>query len=134
MHASARPVTPEGVSGTGVSPDGKFLIAGDSQGRVALFPVDGGAARAVPGLDPGLNFVQWSLDGRSLYVSDHRIPATVFRVDLATGQKTVVLRLDPADPSGVVDLSRIVLSRDGKTYAYDYRRILSTLLVVDGLN
>jgi len=129
-----RPVTPEGVSGTGVSPDGKFLIAADSQGRVALFPVDGGAARAVPGLDPGLNFVQWSLDGRSLYVSDHRIPATVFRVDLATGQKTVVLRLDPADPSGVVDLTRIVLSRDGKTYAYDYRRILSTLLVVDGLN
>jgi serine/threonine protein kinase len=129
-----RPVTPEGVSATGVSPDGKFLVGPDARGRVALFPVDGGAARAVPGLDPGLEFVQWSLDGRSLYVSDRRIPATLFRVDLASGQKNVMLRLEPADPSGVLNLSRIVLSRDGKTYAYDYRRVLSTLLVVDGLN
>ncbi len=129
-----RPGTPEGVSATGVSPDGKSLIGPDAQGRIALFPVDGGAARVVPGLDPGLTFVQWSLDGRSLYVSDRKIPATLLRVDLASGQKNGVLRLEPADPSGVVNLSRIVLSRDGKTYAYDYRRVISTLLVVDGLN
>ncbi len=120
--------TPRAVTPDEVSPDGKFLIGADSQDKIALFPVHGGTARVVPGLNSGLIFVQWSEDGRSLYASD-RIPATIYRVDLASGHKTVALRLDPA----VLDLSRVVLSRDGKTYAYNYRRILSTLLVAEGL-
>jgi serine/threonine protein kinase len=129
-----RAVTPDGISADGVSPDGKSLIAPDAQHKLTLFRVDGGAPQVVRGLDPGMTFVQWSPDARSLFVSDHRIPATVWRVDLAGGQKTAVLRLVPADPSGVYDLSRIALSRDGKTYAYNYRRVLSMLLVIDGLN
>jgi hypothetical protein len=39
----------------------------------------------------------------------------------------------PADPSGVVNVNMVFLSRDGKTYAYDYSRILSELMVVEGL-
>ena len=53
--------------------------------------------------------------------------------DLSTGQKTLILRLMPSDPSGVVDLQTVVLSPDGKAYAYNYRRLLSDLLVVKGL-
>jgi hypothetical protein len=60
-------------------------------------------------------------------------PTSVYKVDLATGRKTLVLRLMPADPSGVAYISGAVLSRDGKAYAYGYRRILSDLLVVEGL-
>ena len=130
---SPRPVTPEGVLADGVSPDGKFLVGRDPEGRLALFGVDGEATRAVPGVDPGQFFVQWSEDGRSLYVRDDGRPTSVYKVDLATGRKTLVLRLMPADPSGVAYISGAVLSRDGKAYAYGYRRILSDLLVVEGL-
>ena len=130
---SPRPVTPEGVFADGVSPDGKFLVGPDPDGRLALFGVDGGATRAVPGLDPGQLFVQWSEDGRSLYVRDDARPTSVYKVDLSTGKKALVLRLMPADPSGVVNMQRVVLSRDGRAYAYNYRRILSELLVVEGL-
>jgi len=45
----------------------------------------------------------------------------------------MVQRLMPADPSGVVNVQTVVLSRDGRAYAYNYRRILSELLVVEGL-
>jgi serine/threonine protein kinase len=128
-----RPVTPEGVFADAVSPDGRFLLGPDPDGRLALFPVDGGAARAVPGLDPGQLFVQWGEDGRSLYVGDDGWPTSVYKVDLSTGKKTLVLRLMPADPSGVINVSNVVLSRDGRAYAYNYRRILSELLVVEGL-
>ena len=128
-----RPVTPEGVFAVSVSPDGKFMVAPDPDGRLALFPVDGGAVRALTGLDPGQLFVQWGEDGRSIYVRDDAMPTSVYKVELSTGKKTLVLRLIPPDPSGVANLNTVLLSRDGKGYAYDYSRILSELMVVEGL-
>ncbi|MGA8621222.1 MAG: protein kinase [Candidatus Sulfotelmatobacter sp.] len=128
-----RPVTPEGVFAVRTSPDGKFMLAHDPDGHLVLFPVDGGEAHGVTGLDSGQLFVQWGEDSRSLYVRDDGIPASVYKVHLSTGKKTLALRLMPADPSGVVNVNMVLLSRDGKTYAYDYSRILSELMVVEGL-
>jgi eukaryotic-like serine/threonine-protein kinase len=127
------PVTPEGVFAVGVSLDDKFMIAPDPDGRLALFPVDGVASRALPGLDPGQLFVQWGEDGHSLYVNDSGMPASIYKVDLSTGKKTLVLRLMPADPSGVINVHKVVVSRNGQAYAYNYVRILTNLLVVEGL-
>ena len=42
----ARPVTPEGVVGTVLSPDGRFLAARGPDLKVALYPIDGGPATA----------------------------------------------------------------------------------------
>ena len=128
-----RAATPEGVFAAGVSPDGKSLVAPGPDGRITLFPVDGGAPHVLPGLEPGLLFVQWGADGRSIYVRDDEQPTSVYRTDLSTGQKTLVLRLIPSDRSGVVNLQTVVLSPNAKAYAYNYRRILSELLVVKGL-
>ena len=128
-----RAATPEGIFAAGVSPDGKSLVAPGTDGRITLFPVDGGTPKVLPGLEPGLRFVQWGADGRSIYVRDDEQPTSVYRADLSTGQKTQVLRLMPSDPSGVVNLQTVVLTPDGKAYAYNYRRLLSELLVVKGL-
>jgi Tol biopolymer transport system component len=128
-----RPVTPEGIFADAVSPDGKFLVGQDAENRLALFPFDGGTSRVVPGLDPGVLFVQWSEDGRSCYVRDEGAPTSVYKVDLSSGKKDLLLRLMPADPSGVSNIQTVVLTRDGTSYAYNYRRILSDLLVVEGL-
>jgi serine/threonine protein kinase/WD40 repeat protein len=128
-----RAATPEGIFAAGVSPDGKSLVAPGTDGRITLFPVDGGTPQVLPGLEPGLRFVQWGADGRSIYVRDDEQPTSVYRADLSTGQKTQVLRLMPSDPSGVVNLQTVVLTPDGKAYAYNYRRLLSELLVVKEL-
>jgi serine/threonine protein kinase len=128
-----RPMTPEGVLADGVSPDGKSLIGTDADARLTLFPVDGGAARVVPGLALGLVFSQWSEDESSLYVRDEGLPTSVYKADLSTGKQSVALRLMPADPSGVAYVNTVVMSRDGKAYAYNYRRVLGELMVVEGL-
>ena len=108
-------------------------VAPGTDGRITLFRVGGGTPLVLPGLEPGLRFVQWGADGRSIYVRDDEQPTSVYRADLSTGQKTQVLRLMPSDPSGVVDLQTVVLTPDGRAYAYNYRRLLSALLVVKEL-
>ena len=113
--------------------DGKSLIATGTDGRLALFPVKGGEPQVLPGVQPGLRFVQWSGDGDAIYVRDDQQPTSVQKADLSNGQKTLVMRLMPSDPSGVVDIQTVVLSPDGKAYAYSYRRVLSDLRVVTGL-
>jgi Tol biopolymer transport system component len=128
-----RAATPEGIFAAGTSPDGKSLVAPGTDGRITLFPVDGGTPQVLPGLEPGLRFVQWGADGRSIYVRDDEQPTSVYRADLSTGQKTQVLRLMPSDPSGVVNVQTVVLTPDGKAYAYNYRRLLSALLVIKEL-
>jgi len=111
----------------------QIVVAPGTDGRITLFPVDGGTPQVLRGLEPGLRFVQWGADGRSIYVRDDEQPTSVYRADLSTGQKTQVLRLMPSDPSGVVNLQTVVLTPDGKAYAYNYRRLLSELLVVKEL-
>lgn len=130
---SPHAATPEGIFAVGVSPDGKFLVAPGTDGRLTLFPVDGGARQVLPGLERGLLFVQWGADGRSIYVRDDQQPTSIYKADLSTGHRTLLLQLMPSDPSGVVDIQAVVLSPDGKAYAYSYRRLLSELLVAKGL-
>lgn len=52
---------------------------------------------------------------------------------MSTGQKDAALKLVPPDPAGVLGVYNIVVSRDGKSYVYDYGRDLGSLLVVEGL-
>ena len=51
--AKARPVTPEGVVGTQVSPDGKFVIAANASHQTSLYPIDGGQPLLSPAWQQG---------------------------------------------------------------------------------
>jgi len=64
---TARPISPEGVSGFVPTVDGKFAFG--SSDSVALYPVDGqGAPRPVPGIHPDETIFSVSPDGRSALV------------------------------------------------------------------
>lgn len=45
----------------------------------------------------------------------------------------ILARAPLADRAGLLDLSFILLSSDARSYVYSYRRVLSTLYLVDGL-
>jgi len=62
-----------------------------------------------------------------------QIPAQVFRVDVATGQRTFWKSVEPADPAGIDTIGRVLVSADGKSYVYGYNRTLSDLYLVQGL-
>ncbi len=133
----ARPVTPEGIRvyfmGNAVSPDGKLVTAVDAEGRAMLYPVEGGEPKPIPGIEAGEVPVRWSTN-TSLFVSrPGDLPAKVFRLDLATGRRELVRQLTPLDPAGVFSIDPILMTPDGKSYVYSYRRLLSDLYLVEGL-
>jgi DNA-binding beta-propeller fold protein YncE len=78
--------------------------------------------------------VQWSADGKSVYVyRPGDLPAKISRLDLATGQRVMWKDLVPADPAGVSQIGPIVLTPTGNAYVYGYHRTLSDLYLVEGL-
>ncbi len=141
-----RAITPEGTSigqvddeGTGggikpVSPDGKSVFAIAVEGKVWLYPIEGGAGRLVPGLAPGEMPICWSADGQSIFVYRRgELPAKVYRLNLASGQKELWKEITLSDPAGIYAIDSILLTPDGKACVYTYQRTLSDLYLVEGL-
>jgi Tol biopolymer transport system component len=130
-----RAFTPEGVAqfGGGVSPDGKLVAAIAPDRRIMLYPSDGGEPKAAPGVAPEETVIRWTADGSGLYVASYKgMPVTVYRVDLVTGRREAVRSFAPADGAGILNIGPALLSPDGKSYVYSYRRILDDLFVVTG--
>src|SRR5205085_1965208 len=134
-NGQARPVTPEGVIGHIVTPDGRFVVATDREhGRPpALYPFDGGAPRPQPGLEARDFIISFSADGRALYVAQGELPVRVFSVELATGRRELWRAIMPADTTGILTQIPPHITPDARAYAYTYFRVLSDLYLVDGL-
>jgi Tol biopolymer transport system component len=134
----ALPIAPEGVNGTSfaISPDGQMVAAIGPDLKGYLYPTSGqGEPRLIPGLEPGDLPTSWSQDGHSLFVyQTGEVPATVYRVDLAAGKRTLWKQLVPGDPAGVATIGPILVTPDGKTFVYGFHRTLADLYLVEGLN
>jgi len=129
-----RPLTPDGITGTLVSPDGKLLLVTDASGKRGVYPLEGGAPRDIRGLSDDERIIRWGVDGRSLYVCVRGdLPVRIQRLDLLTGRKEFVRQIMPADTAGILTTPRIFLSPDGSSYVYQLQRYLSELYLVNGL-
>ena len=136
-----RQIAPDGVDTfigeMPVSPDGRFVAAQSvvpDTVQLQLYPVEGGAPRAVPGFESDDVVIRWADDGHSLFVFKRNVlPARVFRLDVETGKRTAWVELMPADPVGVTRIPTIAMTPDGKTYAYNFTRELSDLYRIRGL-
>lgn len=135
-RGAPRPVTPDGFLGTLVSPDGQFLLARDQAEKKALavYPLNGGEARPIPGLEDEDRVIRWALDGRSLYVYRPRErPLKLFKLNLATGQKEPGKEIMPVDLAGIRGPINVLMTPDGRGYIYAFTRYLSDLYLVKGL-
>jgi serine/threonine protein kinase/Tol biopolymer transport system component len=130
-----RAISPEGVSSNWtVSPSGDQVAAIGPDRRIYLYPINGGEARLVNGVEPNETPTAWSSDGRALFVYQYgEIPARVMQVDLATGQRKLWKELEPADAAGIDAVSGIMMTADAKGYVYGYVRTLCDLYLVEGL-
>ena len=129
-------VTPEGTNGFSfaLSPDGRSIAAVGPDDKAYLFPVPSGDPLPIKGLQPGEVPVAWTADGRSLYIyRGGELPAKVYRLELATGNRVLWKQLMPPDPAGVEFVGPVLPTPDGKSYVYGYRRLLSDLYLVEGL-
>jgi hypothetical protein len=107
----------------------------ENQGKgYSFYPVDGGPSKKVEGLQPGVSALQWTPDGKEVYIADGRqLPVQINRVDLESGKQTLWKEITPSDPSGIAGQINVLITPDGQSYAYTYRRVLSDLYVVPGL-
>ena len=128
-----RPLTPENIGLSCASPDGKLAAVGTFDGKMFLYPIDGGAPQEIPGVTPEDNVIRFDDTGHSLFVTRGDIPTEVFRLDLATGRHEKIGEINPSDRTGADGLVNVVLTPDGKMYGYSIQRRLSTLYLVTGL-
>jgi hypothetical protein len=130
--AAPRAVTPEGMTSVTLSPDGERVAALDAEGELRIHPVGGGAPAAVAGARKGEVPIAWDSSGRALFVWDRSLPGELVRVDLATGRREARLRIAPLDPAGVI-YGQLVTTPDARYFLIRFRRMLSTLVLVEGL-
>ena len=117
-----------------LSPDGAHFVAREPDRSLSLYPVEGGDPRPIPGASPGDRIIQWTRDGRGVFViGAAQLPTRVEILDLASGRRRLFKELTPADPAGVSDISPIRLARDGEAYIYSFMRSLSDLYLGEGL-
>jgi DNA-binding winged helix-turn-helix (wHTH) protein/Tol biopolymer transport system component len=127
------PITPEGTVGYQVSPDGKILVAADSNGKFWLYPTGGAQPRALSGIEPGEFAIRWSSNGKYLFVASDGIPAQINRIEVATGRRQFVRKVAPNDLAGIWNIWPVLVTPDGKSYVYSDYRILSDLYLASGL-
>jgi eukaryotic-like serine/threonine-protein kinase len=129
-------ITPDG-GGTWavlVSPDGKLAVGIGPGGKYYFFPVDGGEAYPVPGIESGDTIDGWSQDERSFFVHNSMgLPVTISRIDSVTGKRTTWKQIALGDPVGVDAIGSVAITPDEKSFVYSYRRRLSDLYLVEGL-
>jgi eukaryotic-like serine/threonine-protein kinase len=136
INGTATPVSPEGIDPLviALAPDGSQVAGVGSDGKAYLYSLTGGPTKAVAGFLPSEQPIEWSADGKSLYVyQPGEFPAKVYQLDLTTGKRTLWRSLAPADPAGVSQIGPIVMTPDGRSYIYGYHRTLSDLYLVEGL-
>jgi len=134
-----RPITAEGVHlmpfmAHAVSPDAKWIVALGPDQHAALYPVEGGEARPIPGLGGDLP-VGWTDNPHTLFVRPPGLSRTwlVSRLDVMTGRREPWRELGPADPIGAPLMASVIVSPDGARYVYPFFRSQCDLFLATGL-
>ncbi len=132
----AYPVSPDNMAQEYpiVSPDRRSYLAVGPDHQWNVYSIETGAGRPVGGLSAHDLPINWRADGRSVYISTHHdtnemIPVSV--LDIETGKRTAWKMVKPAIP--VDELSNLVITQDGRAYAYNYTYVRSELYVAEGI-
>lgn len=133
---SSKPLTPEGTTGTLISPDGKKVIMRGPDGRVGIWSLDGNTLQLVPGLPPKFNVTGWTPDGSSIYAVTSQLgqkSVKLLKVNTTTGKTEFWKEFGSGLSGGISGVAPPHFSSDGSAYAYVYVRTLSQAYVAKGL-
>ena len=129
------PLSEEGDWATGmVSRDGKSLLLLDNAGRLRVRPLGENGEDIQIQLEDGEETGGVN-DRGEVYVYRRGLrPATVELLDPRSQRRRPYATLNPADPTGFVEVSRCLVTPDGAAYAYTWYRQLSVLYLASGLH
>ena len=127
-------ITPPGMSGGVLSPDGRSLVAASADSGYRIFNVDDGSSGAVPGLRAEDEVLRFSPDGRALWVlGAYALPPVVERLDLVTGRRSTLLAIPIGPRPGLLRVRDVELADDARAYAYVARETISHIFDVQGM-
>jgi serine/threonine protein kinase len=128
-----RPITPEGIVGHLVSPDGKFVVGRTTDEKKGIYAVSGGESREIPGVEKDDRVIGWA-DAQSVYIfRDGERPLRIFKLNVTNGHKELQKEILPGDLGGVLGSINVLMTPDAKSYIYAFTRQLSDLYLVKGL-
>ena len=140
---SRDPITPDlAYVGRGaVSPDGQWVAETTNEPggfRHMLYPMAGGTPRPIPGVRSEESPMNWSADGLEIYArtwtpNTFELKTDVFRIALRTGARTPWRTIRVADRAGAFFPRGVIVTPDGRTYAYHYPQMLQDLYLATGL-
>jgi hypothetical protein len=142
LQGNIQPFTAEDSRVIAISSDGRKMVLADATADNAttyrVVPVEsptGVAGTPIPPLLKRENILDFNQDGTALYTA-HLLSANqaeIVELNLATGKRTVLHNFYAVGIPAVSNGMNIAVSRDGKSYAYQYHPALSTEYVIDGL-
>jgi hypothetical protein len=117
-----------------VSPDGR-LVVGLGPGGFSLYPVEGGKPQPIPGREIEDRPIQWTSDGKALYLFREAEPHKIWLLDVSSGRRALwhEVPIPVLDPAGGPDFVSVLLTPDGESYVYTWNAWLADLYVLDGL-
>jgi hypothetical protein len=131
-------VGPEGFSarlGIPVSPDGRQYVAyNEAANAWNVCGIEDGKCEPLRGSEDDDSPIQWSADGKYIYISVTHPETSLWRVELATGRREIWKRVTPGDSVGALEIIPAFITPDGKSFATQYIRSLDQLYVVEGLD
>jgi hypothetical protein len=134
--AGGKPVAvgPVGFLGFAVANDDKRIIGRNGAGEAVVFDKETQNMSVMPGIGVQERIQKWTEDGQALLTTASTPwQAEMYRVDVATGKRTLLQKVEPIDKAGSIMHLRAFYAERSKTYAYNTRRILSILYSVEGL-
>jgi len=132
------PIAEKGLLAVVASPDGRRLLIHDPLEGYVVWPLDGAKPAALKTLDPQHRPIQWSADGKFLYVRGlGDAVVRLYRFNLANGDSELLKELAPSDPAGIVGVGdgrgELAVTPDGKTHVFTYWSFLRDLYLVERL-
>jgi serine/threonine protein kinase/Tol biopolymer transport system component len=133
-----RPITPEGFNSKvslPVSPDGKqFVALNQNTNAWNLCQFEDGKCALLLGGEYDDYPLQWSADGKYIYVGLLYPDSSIWRIELTTGHRQLWKRVTAGDSAGVLEVFPSSITPDGKSFAVHYGRSLDQLYTVEGVN
>jgi eukaryotic-like serine/threonine-protein kinase len=128
-------IGPDGFLAIAASKDGGQLLGTTTGSNAASMIFDSASQqlKPVPGILPDDQVVRWSRDGRGVLVqtADNE-KAAIYRLDLATGKRTLLKQVESRDKAGGQWMF-LMLAADEKSYAFYQLSLTATLWIVDGV-
>jgi hypothetical protein len=129
------PISPEPLNPIfmEVSRDDSLVAARTVDNVLTLYPLNGGTPIPLPELGADTAPIGWTPGGQLWVKSIGAVPARISRYDIHERRVVEERIVAPSDLTGVLSVTWVRISADGRTMAFDYHRLLGNLYLLDGL-